>query len=255
MRIVVIEDKKNESKEVITLRFRLDKSYMPGQFVMVWIPGVDEIPMSLSYVKKPHGITVHVKGDATEKLASTEIGHKIGLRGPYGNSYPLMSGRALIIAGGTGIASLAPLAECLSENGTEICAIIGAKSSDLLIFVERMKRCCDELIIATDDGSKGYHGDAYTCSLDYMDTCDVIYACGPEIMLKKICEESIKRGIKTYVSTERYMKCGVGICGSCALGRLLVCRDGPVFSASNLLKINDFGKFKRSASGKKEEIC
>ena len=104
---------KIENKTVKTIKFKHKEKIFPGQFYMIWIPGVDEIPMSVSYIDKEiKGITFKTVGEATEALFKLKKGDKIGIRGPYGNGFKIQGKRALFIGGGTGIAMIAHAVEC-----------------------------------------------------------------------------------------------------------------------------------------------
>ncbi|WP_292484327.1 dihydroorotate dehydrogenase electron transfer subunit [Methanohalobium sp.] len=228
-----------------------------GQFLMVWVHGVDEIPMTLSYNS---GITVQKVGDATSRLFKMEKGDTIGLRGPFGNGFtlPKKSDKILLVAGGLGAAPLAPLAEYSFKNGVDVTTILGARSSTELIFGKRFSSAGD-LYITTDDGTSGTCGfvtDILT-NLNLSDY-DRIYTCGPEVMLGCIFnmlqdEKYVLE--KTEFNLHRYFKCGIGVCGACCIDPkgLRVCKDGPVFKGTELID-SEFGEYKRDASGKKVNI-
>jgi len=144
----------DESPSVRTFFFDLQfEATEPGQFVMVWIRGVDEVPMGLS---SRNSITVQKVGEATSKLFELKEGDSFGLRGPFGRRFSLTykDEKVLIIAGGVGAAPLAPYAEEASAAGSEVHTILGAKSADDLIFEGRFKKA-GKVYISTDDGSKG----------------------------------------------------------------------------------------------------
>lgn len=224
----------------------------PGQFIMVWIPGIDEVPMSLSYIGEKIAITVEKVGEATEAMHDMIEGDRIGVRGPYGNGFKIFGEKALFVAGGTGIAPLMPL---IRKYEGEKLAVIGARTKDLLIFKDELEKIT-KLYISTDDGSHGYKGFATDLAekIFEKEEFDIVYTCGPEIMMKKVLDLCLENGIKMQASLERYMKCGVGICDSCAINGYHVCKDGPVFDDSILAKIDDFGKWKRNEAGKKVRI-
>lgn len=254
-KIVEIIDIKGEAKGVKTIRFRYDWKTKPGQFFMIWIPGVDEIPMSASYIGEKKGITVKEVGEATSALCKMKKRGKIGVRGPYGNGFQLDEefDKALFIGGGTGIATLAPCIEQLKEKSS---AIIGAKNEQELLFIDRIKKSCADLWISTDDGSLGYKGMASDLAEKLLaeEKFDLVITCGPEKMMKELAMFCIKNGIKFQASLERWMKCGVGICGSCCIDGMRVCTDGPVFDGELLKNFEEFGNFKRESSGKKVRI-
>ncbi|MDD3110871.1 MAG: dihydroorotate dehydrogenase electron transfer subunit [Methanofollis liminatans] len=216
----------------------------PGQFVMVWVPGVDEIPMALS---SEYSITVQRVGDATAAMFKLAVGDKLGIRGPLGNGFAV-SGRTLAIGGGVGVAPLLNLVTA----GEVSTFLLGARTKDELLFAPVIASACS-LRIATDDGTAGLHG-FVTDLMDEIDLADYdhICVCGPEIMMVKVLERLNKAGLaeRGQFSLHRYMKCGLGICGSCSMDPrgLRVCRDGPVFTGIDLLE-TEFGKYTRDATG------
>ena len=249
-----------ETHKVKTYKFfdeHLALHAKPGQFLMLWIPGVDEIPISISKVNRATfevWITVARVGDATSKLDAFKEGDVIGVRGPYGTAFTIDDyKKILIIGGGYGIAPLAFLAEEAHRLGKLLNVIIGAKTKEDLFFVNRFKKVTKALLISTDDGSfgvKGFTTDVYLSFLESTSTKpDVVLTCGPEKMMAKVYSISEKFGIPVQASLERYMKCGIGICGSCALGPYRVCIDGPVFTSDMLKEVlNELGKLKRDGS-------
>jgi dihydroorotate dehydrogenase electron transfer subunit len=252
MRIVPIERTVREVHHTTTYFFRAPFAAKPGQFVMVWIPGHDELPMALSYLDDPKGITVHAYGDATQAFAKFEPGRRIGIRGPYGNSFSLAGERTLAVAGGTGMASLIAAVEAYGAAGKEIVTAVGARTKDELLFVERAG-ACGTVHIATDDGSAGFAGYVPALAKKLMDAeaFDFVLTCGPEVMMKQVVDLANERGVACEASLERYMKCGVGICDACAFDASLVCLDGPVFSGAFLKGTEDFGRWRRDASGRR----
>jgi dihydroorotate dehydrogenase electron transfer subunit len=220
---------------------------------MVWLPGVDEIPMSLSTIGDPSSISVRVVGDATRTLSKLKKGDKIGIRGPFGNGYTLKGKHPFLVGGGSGIASLAPLAEELAAKGAKSTFLIGARSKDQLPFKERLLRLGLRLVVSTDDGSEGFHGYAsnYAGELMAKGGFDQVYICGPELMATKIWADADRLGLPVEASLERLCKCAVGLCGSCAIGPYRVCSDGPVFDSAKLREVAaDFGKRRMDASGR-----
>ena len=261
-RTVKIEKVVDENPNVKTFYFR-DKLCLeakPGQFLMVWIPGVDEIPLSVSgvYSNGLASVTVARVGEATEAMHRLKPSNLIGVRGPFGNSFEISKGKILLVGGGTGMAPLAFLAEKLAENLCEITFIIGAKSAQELLFLERIERTLSQLkskiIVMTEDGSLGQKGVA-TDPLDNLlreESYDMIYACGPEPMIKKAFLAAEEANTPFQASLERIMRCGIGICGSCMLGKYRVCRDGPVFTSRQLREvIDEFANYKRDFNGRR----
>jgi dihydroorotate dehydrogenase electron transfer subunit len=254
MTSVKIEKVEKETPDIYTLYFPLVASARPGQYVMVWLPGVDEVPMSLSTIADVSSITVKVVGEATQTLSELKAGDRIGVRGPFGNGYAAKGRNPIMVGGGTGIASLTPLAEEMASKGVKPTFIIGARSRDQLLFKDRLSRLLGfNLVVSTDDGSEGYHGYAGNLAAKIMSwgKFDQVYICGPEIMAVKTWVEADRLGIPTQASLERLCKCAVGLCGSCAIGPYRVCRDGPVFDSAKLREVAaDFGKRRMDASGR-----
>ena len=240
---------KKETSLIRTFVFDRSFSFSPGQFVMVWIPGIDEIPMALS---SENTITVQKAGDATTAMFALGTGENLGIRGPFGNGFT-KGEKVLAIAGGVGAAPLLPLAraDCV------MTLLLGARTESELLFVDQLDECTD-VLIATDDGSMGQNG-YVTALMDDLNlgVYDRIAVCGPEMMMRTVLAKVEEKGIahKTEFSLHRYMKCGVGICGSCCIdpSGLRVCRDGPVFSGDLLLK-SEFGHYMRDASGRKKNL-
>jgi len=224
----------------------------PGQFVMVWLPGVDEKPMAVSYCnKKEFAFTSQSIGKFTNELDKLKKGGKIGIRGPYGNSFSLKS-NACIVAGGVGLSSMSTLIDKLKNP----LIIYGARSRQHLIYLKRYKN--KNMIVATDDGSfgrKGFTTDVLAELLkNKKNKIKIVYTCGPEIMMKKVFEICNKHKIQCETSLERYMACGFGICGKCMINDKICCVDGPIFNSQQLSKMPEFGNFARLKSGKKVTI-
>jgi len=253
----------NETPRSKTLHFPVESSidFQPGQFVMIWVPDVDEIPMSISSWDSPEiGITIQSIGEATQALVSMSKGDWIGVRGPFGNPFSTNSTKALVVGGGVGIAPLKPLVYNLLDRGSEVTLVNAAKTKNELIYreeFEKLKHPNLKVEIATDDGSLGFKGfatDAVSALLDGNEF-DRMYTCGPEVMMAGLHDIARKRKISFQASLERFMKCGCGICGTCAVDPTgqLVCRDGPVFTGEQLAGLTDFGKYHRDAVGMKKE--
>jgi dihydroorotate dehydrogenase electron transfer subunit len=156
----------------------------------------------------------------------------------------------LLVAGGVGAAPLAPLAEALKNN---VITILGAKTEDELLFTERFKSA-GSLWITTDDGSAGHKGPTIDL-LDRLLGYNEIVSCGPEKMMRKVLDHATVTGVPSQFSLDRYIKCGVGLCGSCCIdpSGLRVCLDGPVFAGAQLQE-GDFGVYMRDATGRKVNL-
>jgi len=265
LRIVKIQEVKRESPTVKTFTFqdKLCAKAEPGQFVMVWIPGVDEIPMSLSTISQKGlaSITVANIGEATKALHQRSRGNILGVRGPYGNGFTLTSGNIMIVGGGTGLVPLMPLTEKIVRTTTKITFLLGAETKDELLFLDRIEQMLSkvkaEIIATTEDGSYGLKGVITDQAEQKLakKRFDMIYACGPEQMIHKMFLLTERYGASLQASLERIMRCAIGLCGSCVIGKLRVCRDGPVLTSEQLREVKDeFGRFKRDFQGKKIPI-
>ncbi|MCF7861355.1 dihydroorotate dehydrogenase electron transfer subunit [Candidatus Woesearchaeota archaeon] len=258
--VLPIQSIEQECSDIKTFYFRYKMNFKPGQFVMVWIPRLDEKPFTISYHNEDSfGISVQEKGRFTKALFAMKPGDKVGFRGPYGNSFKLFdsvsdSAKTIVIGGGCGAAPIAPLIDALSVNKKSAPkVIIGARSKANLIYAKRFP----DSTFVTDDGSfgkKAFTTDALNELLQSGFKPDMVYTCGPEIMMKKVVDICIENDIPCQASLERYMKCGFGVCGQCVCGKKRVCIDGPVFEKEELVKISDFGKFTRQKTGEKTPI-
>ncbi|WP_292460545.1 dihydroorotate dehydrogenase electron transfer subunit [Methanothermococcus sp.] len=254
--ICKIKEVITESPTVKTFILNKEFDFKAGQFAMVWIPEVDEKPLGFS-IKT--GFSVAKVGRFTQIMHNLKEGDLIGVRGPYGTSFEPLGDKVLAVAGGIGAAPIVSAVEEFSKKGIEITTILGGRTRDELLFMERFKKC-GKLYPCTDDGSFGYSGFTTDKMKEILKTknekFDLIITCGPEIMMKKVVDIANKYDIPVQVSLERYMKCGIGICGQCAVDDegLCVCKDGPVFWGDKLKYISEFGKYKRDASGKKKII-
>jgi dihydroorotate dehydrogenase electron transfer subunit len=224
---------------------------------MLWIPGVDEIPLSILDANENGVVSVAVKkvGEATRALHNKKTGELIGLRGPFGNSFTLERGKILMVGGGTGTAPLLFLAKMLSSKMEKLVFVLGAKTKEELLFIDKLEEICGkrELVATTEDGSYGIKCLATTPleSLLAKEKFGMIYTCGPEQMMRKVLDLAEKHEIALEASLERLMRCAIGLCGSCVVGKYRVCRDGPVFTTKQLRSVMDeFGIVQRDFTGK-----
>jgi dihydroorotate dehydrogenase electron transfer subunit len=260
LRTTRILNVKTESPTVKTFTFK-DKECAkakPGQFLMLWIPSVDEIPLSILNANEDGTVSVAVKkvGEATQALHNKKTGELVGIRGPFGNSFTLKKGKILMIGGGTGTAPLLFLAKKLTSKTEKLVFVTGAKMKEELLFVDELERMCGkrDLVATTEDGSYGVKCLATTPleSLLVKERFDIIYTCGPEQMMRKVLDLAEKHEIPLEASLERLMRCAIGLCGSCVVGKYRVCRDGPVFTASQLRWVKkEFGVSKLDFDGKR----
>jgi len=253
--IVKIKKIKKETPTHSTIFFDSHISFQPGQFVMIWLPGCDEKPFTISYQNgQRFGVTIESKGIFTKKIIEFQK-KKIGIRGPFGNGFHIDSKykNICVVAGGCGMAPLALLIEeILAKKKIKTDIILGARSKQHLLFSKRFKN----LNYCTDDGSLGFHGFVTDFLENKIKTkkYDVVYTCGPEIMMYKVWQICERKKINCFASLERYMRCGFGVCGACVCGGERVCKDGPVFSSAQLRKLKDFGKKAILKSGKEVSL-
>ncbi len=257
-KIVTIEKVVDETPTVRTIFFsdEMMSQVLPGQFAMVWIPGVNEIPMSvmISQENGKAAFTVRKHGLATTELFSKKVGDQIGIRGPYGNSFTVKQGKLLLVGGGTGLVPLIRLVTFLKKTDN-ITIIMGAKTKSEVFFEKLANKLLEgtthKVIVVTEDGSYGEKGlVTYVMEKLFKESnFDCVYTCGPEKMMHKVVQ--IASANKTHVeaSIERMMKCGIGICGSCCFGDVMACKDGTVFDGQTLLANKEFGYTHRNKSG------
>jgi dihydroorotate dehydrogenase electron transfer subunit len=263
IRIVAIKDVIEETPSVKTFVFydKLSSNAKPGQFLMVWIPRAEELPMSVMISnKRDHAaITVRKHGFGSTSLYEKMKNDIIGIRGPYGNYFSVSNDlkHPLLIGGGTGLVPLMRLASVVNKIQRKCTIIMGAKTKDEVLFKDLTNEILDKtsnnIIVTTEDGRYGIKGvvtDAFK-SIIKNEKFDMIYTCGPELMMKNIYDLSVIHSIPIQASLERYMKCGIGICASCCINDKLVCKDGTVFNENQLSNMLEFGKIYRDKSGRK----
>ena len=218
----------------------------PGQFVIIRLNKEGErIPLSLADINPQEGtisLMVMSVGKTTSEMSTLIEGEDIlDVCGPLGQPTHIEKvGRVILVGGGFGVAPLFPIAKAFKAVGNEVTAVLGARSKDLLIYEKEMLEVCDEVLITTDDGSKGIKGvvtDALKQKLQ-QHAADLIVAIGPPVMMKFASSTSRPFGVKTIVSLNPIMIDGTGMCGGC---RVLVggktrfaCTDGPDFDGHDV---------------------
>jgi dihydroorotate dehydrogenase electron transfer subunit len=251
---------REENPTFRTYIFKHDLRAKPGQFVMVWLPGVDEVPMSVGWQdEKELWIGISKAGDCTTAIFDQiKAGDRLGIRGPFGKGFELRkrTKKIILVGGGFGTPPLLFLAKEARSKKMEVTVILGAKTAEQILYEKEFKDLGCKVLNSTNHHGKKAHATEMLEELMEKGKIDCVYTCGPELMMKKVAEIAYDYGIDSQVSLERHMKCGFGICGQCCIdGKgLRVCKDGPVFEGKEVLKFEEFGKYARSASGKKVEF-
>jgi len=221
----------------------------PGQFTMLYAFGIGEVPISVS--GDPAGPLVHTVravGAVTAAVCASRPGDVLGVRGPFGNAWPVEAAEGsdvVIVAGGIGLAPLRPaLYEVLRrrEEFGEVVVLYGSRTPGDLLFrreLERWRGRFDlQVAVTVDRGLDGWRGEVgvvpkLVADARFDPDSAVAMVCGPEIMMRFAADALLRRGLpaaQVHVSMERNMRCGLGHCGHCQLGPTLICRDGPVYT-------------------------
>lgn len=228
-RIVQIDDE-NYRVKTFTLDLTLPTA-RPGQFAMVWLPGVNERPLSL-LDGAPVRFTVARVGEFTTAVHGLHAGDRVWVRGPLGNGFTLAGQRLLLVGGGYGVAPLHFLARHALARGCQVSVVVGARTAADLLFLERFAALGVTVVATTDDGSAGLAGMVTAGVSHLMEQSaapfDQLYACGPNPMLLALGELARSLRLPAQLSWENRMRCAIGICGTCERDGWLVCREGPV---------------------------
>ena len=226
--------------------------YEPGQFNMLWMPGIGEVPISIASARdEGPGIlhTIRATGRVTNAMAKLKPGSPIGMRGPYGRGWPLKQAEGrdvLVVSGGLGLAPLRPVVLALLANRDRYGKVVlmhGARTPKDLLYdyeYESWGKHGIETLITVDRGDVAWRGRVGVVpvlfnriSIDPVRT--LMMTCGPEVLMRFAVAEAVAREIPEgwiYYSLERNMHCAIGLCGHCQLGPDFVCKDGPVFDHS-----------------------
>lgn len=225
----------------------LDVDPLPLQFVNVWIPGVDEVPMSIAqYDEEKNEISVIFKvvGEGTRALR--DLKGFFGIKGPLGKGFdPRSYDKVLFVAGGVGVAPLPYLASYASQHGVVVDAVWGVRSSDMLFNLKEVTNGVNEVYYATEDCSVGFCGTAAQLAVKLVAEnkakWSAVLAVGPSAMLRDLCKLP-SNAVNVYVSLEAMVKCGLGACGSCVLKPhpKLLCVDGPVFKCDEVINYLEY---------------
>ncbi|MFP4136350.1 MAG: FAD/NAD(P)-binding protein [Candidatus Acetothermia bacterium] len=256
-----ITDIKEECPNIKTFELVPERpiEFATGEFVQLSVPGLGEAPFTPSSspaVAEKMEITIMEAGEVTGRLHRTSPGETLGIRGPYGEGYPLdeMRGRdVLVVGGGVGLAPLRSLLYALTDNSSEFGRIslkYGANTPEYLIYKDQLDSWDSgseiELELTVDEADEDWEGNegVVTTLLDDpdIDTEEgVAVVCGPPIMMKFTAQTLLDHfePEDIYLSLEKNMSCGIGMCGHCQLGQYYVCKDGPVFTYDQVKGIPD----------------
>jgi anaerobic sulfite reductase subunit B len=227
----------------------------PGQFMMVYAFGVGEVPISVSGPPGRRGpvvLTVRDVGAVTRAICAAAPGTVLGLRGPFGNWWPIRAasgGDVVVVAGGIGLAPLRPVVLTTLERREDydsVSVLYGARTPRDLLYVQQLDewRRQLEVSVIVDAGDASWRGrvgvvPALVADAAFRPERTTAFVCGPEVMMRFTIEALLARGVpadRILVSLERDMHCGIGLCGHCQLGPTLICRDGPVYSHAEIAK-------------------
>jgi NAD(P)H-flavin reductase len=251
----VLRETVKETPDTFTLTIEPDtrdsnNSFTPGQFSMLWVFGVGELPISISGDPAKHNqlvYTVRSVGQGTHALVSQSVGNSVGVRGPLGTGWPVEAARGkdvIIVAGGIGLAPLRPLVYHVLSNRKDygrLVILYGARSPRELLYRKELATWArnreTQVLVTVDYGGLSWRGHVgvVTTLFKYarlQPAHSVAMVCGPEIMMRFVTRELETHGLRRediYLSMERNMKCAVGFCGHCQYGPYFICKDGPVF--------------------------
>lgn len=224
------------------------RGFLAGQFDMLFVPGVGEVPISFSGARGARvEHTVRAVGPVSRALCAARRGDVLGVRGPFGTGWGIEDAEGadvVVAAGGIGLAPLRPVVEAVlarRERYGRVTVLVGARSPDLLLFRRDLARWSErpdvDVAVSVDTAGADWRGQVGLitdlvprASFDPGTTAAMV--CGPEVMMRFTAAALLDRGVPASavrVSLERNMRCGVGHCGHCQLGPTLICRDGPVY--------------------------
>ncbi|KSW11849.1 hypothetical protein CF15_03340 [Pyrodictium occultum] len=213
--------------------------FEPAQFAMFWVPGMEAVPLAPIYSgAKRLDFLVKARGPTTRRIVE-EPPERAGIIGPMGRGFKPRAARLLLAAGGTGAASLTPVARWAADQGATVVFVYGARSAGELAPVEGYLGPGVELVVATENGSRGRRGTVVDVVEDLgLEGFDAVAAAGPEAMLCRLYRLAAGKGLlgRLYLSLETMVRCGMGFCGACLVPctGILLCREGPVLPAAKL---------------------
>jgi NAD(P)H-flavin reductase len=254
-----VTDRRQETVDTWTLELEpVDRSepltFSPGQFNMIYSFGAGEVPISISGdPARPQRLvhTVRAVGAATAAICEAGPGEVLGVRGPFGSTWPVEpedGADVVIVAGGVGLAPVRPIVyEVLArrEHFGRALVLYGSREPDQLLYTEEAEQWRAggvDVDVTVDIATGAWAGKVgvvptLIARADFDPARALAFVCGPEAMMRFSAEALLDRGVagdRIYVSMERNMKCAVGHCGHCQLGPEFVCRDGPVFTYARM---------------------
>jgi NAD(P)H-flavin reductase len=261
----LVREVSKETPDTFTLKLAPEdggsgSSFRPGQFSMLWVFGVGELPISISGDPARHEqliYTVRSVGQATNAFVSQNVGTGVGVRGPFGTGWPVEAARGhdvIVVAGGIGLAPLRPVIyEVLHhrQDYGRLVVLYGARSPRDLLYRKELAAWArhrdTQVLVTVDYGGMSWRGHVgvVTTLFKYArlkPANSVAMVCGPEIMMRFVARELVSHGLSrddVYLSMERNMKCAVGFCGHCQYGPHFICKDGPVFTYEQMRPLLD----------------
>ena len=264
-RLYEVRSVRQDTRDTFTLELhprtdadRLDAPYAPGQFAMLYVFGVGEVPISMSGDPARSNVLVHTTrevGAVTRAMGALKPGATIGVRGPFGTAWPVEQAQnhdVVLVAGGIGLAPLRPAIYHLLANRARyerIVILFGARTPEELLFEDQLSewrsRLDLDVHVSVDRATGDWRGNVgFVTQLipraPFDPRSTVAMACGPEIMMTNAAAALAKRGVpaeRMWLSMERNMKCAVGHCGHCQMGPYFVCHDGPVFRHDRIARL------------------
>lgn len=254
LRPFVITDRMYETDDTITLSLAAaddgrPMGFAPGQFTMMYVFGVGEVPLSISGdPARPEALvhTVRAVGAVTDAICALVPGRTVGIRGPYGTHWPIVESEGrdiVVVAGGIGLAPVRPAIHHVlahRDDYASVSIVYGSRSPGDLLYSDDVRswkaRFDTNVQVTVDRGDSSWLGDVGVVTpllnrLAFVPENTTAIVCGPEIMMRVVAKDLAQRGVATtdiHVSLERNLKCGLGYCGHCQIGASFVCKDGPV---------------------------
>lgn len=250
-----------ETHDTVTLEFEPADGdgirFAPGQFTMLYLFGIGEVPISIAGGEEDGRTLVHTVrsvGAVTEAIWSLGEGEQVGIRGPYGVGWPVdeAEGKDLIVAaGGIGLAPLRSVVQHVAEHRDRFGAVsllYGTRSPTDMLYEDELRdwrtRFQVDVGVTVDRSDEGWQGNVGVVTsllpgANFDPANTIAMVCGPEVMMKVVARELVSRGVEpadVYISLERNMKCAIGFCGHCQFGPDFVCRDGPVVAYARVME-------------------